>query len=100
MCRGRVVKGFASHFSRTDVRSDLLIIQGDWNAEVGHDVYKQLPGKVGRFGVGETNERGEMLSRIISNKIRTPAQNDHGKYSLSSQDLPKNNVAFARWRHT
>ena len=40
---------------------DILIIQGDWNAKVGPDAYEHWPGTVGRFGVGETNEREDRL---------------------------------------
>ena len=32
-------------------RKDLLIIQGNWNAKVGPDAYKQWPGTVGRFSL-------------------------------------------------
>ena len=34
---------------------------GDWNAKVGEDAYDQWPGTVGRFGLGETNDRGLRL---------------------------------------
>ena len=39
-----------------------VVTQGDWNAKVGlrgPDAREQWPGTVGRFGVGETSERGE-----------------------------------------
>ena len=38
-----------------------LVIQGDWKAKVGPDADEQWTRTVGRFGAGETNERGERL---------------------------------------
>ena len=42
-------------------KKDLLIITGDWNAKIGPDAYNQWAGTVGRFGIGETNDRGIRL---------------------------------------
>ena len=42
-------------------KKDILIIQGDWNAKVGPDAYENWAGTVGRFGIGETNDRGLRL---------------------------------------
>ena len=42
-------------------KKDILIIQGDWNAKVGPDAYENWAGTVGRFGIGETSDRGLRL---------------------------------------
>ena len=42
-------------------KKDILIVQGDWNAKVGPDSYRQWAGTVGRFSTGETNDRGLRL---------------------------------------
>ena len=46
---------------KTIPKKDILIIQGDWNAKVGPDAYEQWAGTTGKFGIGETNERGLRL---------------------------------------
>ena len=38
-----------------------MIVQGDWNAKIGQDAYAHWTGTVGKFGVGETNDRGLRL---------------------------------------
>ena len=40
--------------------SDMLILMGDFNAKVGTD-YQNWDGVLGKFGMGECNERGEKL---------------------------------------
>lgn len=47
-------------------KKDILVIQGDWNAKVGPDAYNQWAGTVGRFGAGETNDRGLRLLEFAS----------------------------------
>ena len=42
-------------------KKDILVVQGDWNAKVGPDTYNDWRGTVGKFGLGETNERGLRL---------------------------------------
>ena len=39
-------------------KKDILFVQGDWNAKVGPDAYENWAGTTGRFGTGETNDRG------------------------------------------
>ena len=39
-------------------KKDVLVVQGDWHAKVGPDAYPRWAGKLGRFGIGETNDRG------------------------------------------
>ena len=50
---------------------DVLVIEGDWNAKVGPDAYEQWPGTVGRFGVGEPNEKGERFLEFAHMHKRT-----------------------------
>ena len=38
-------------------KKDVLAVQGNWNAKVGPDAYQLWAGTVGRFGIGETNDR-------------------------------------------
>ena len=42
-------------------KKDITIIQGDFNAKVGPDAYKDWQGTIGQYGTGETNERGLRL---------------------------------------
>ena len=45
-------------------KKDLLVVQGDWNAEVGPDAYQHWAGTVGRFVIGRTNDRGWRLREL------------------------------------
>ena len=54
-------------------KKDLLIVLGDWNAKVGPDAYDQWAGTVGRFGTGETNDRGLRLLEFASSHKLTLA---------------------------
>ena len=47
-------------------RKDFLNVQRDWNAKIGRDAYEQWAGTVGRFGTGETNDRGLQLLEFAS----------------------------------
>ena len=38
---------------------DVLFIIGDWNAKVGS---QEIPGEIGKFGLGEKNEAGQRLA--------------------------------------
>ena len=38
------------------LRKDVLFIIGDWNAKVGS---QEIPGVIGRFGLGVQNEQGK-----------------------------------------
>ena len=48
-------------------KKDLLVVQGDWNAEVGPDAYQHWAGTVGRFVIGRTNDRGWRLREFAKN---------------------------------
>ena len=54
-------------------KKDILIVMGDWNAKVGEDAYDQWAGASGRFGIGETNERGIRLLEFASSHKLTLA---------------------------
>eukprot|EP00794_Sanderia_malayensis_P014456 gene14456-biopygen11561 len=41
-------------------KRDHMIVQGDWNCQIGRDAKRTWPGSAGKFGLGATNERGEM----------------------------------------
>ena len=43
-------------------KKHVLFIIGDWNAKVGS---QQVPGIMGKFGVGVQNEAGKRLTRIL-----------------------------------
>ncbi|XP_063610216.1 craniofacial development protein 2-like [Penaeus indicus] len=62
----------------------IRIIQGDWNAKIGTDAYKDWEGTIGKFGVGETNERGTRLlefckinNPVITNTFGADTGSDH-----------------------
>ena len=52
-------------------------MQGDWNAKIGPDAYEQWAGTVGRFGIGETNDRGLRLLEFASTHKLTLANTLH-----------------------
>ena len=54
-------------------KKDLLVITGDWNAKVGPHAHNQWAGTVGRFGLGETNDRGLRLLEFASSPNPTLA---------------------------
>lgn len=43
------------------LKNDLLIVSRGWNAKVSPDVYPNWAGTAGKFGIGETKERGFSL---------------------------------------
>ena len=38
-------------------KKDTLVVHGDWIAKIGPDAYQHWAETVGRFGIGETNDR-------------------------------------------
>ena len=42
-------------------KKDIIIVQGDWNAKVGNDAHKEWYDTVGKFSIGNMNERGLRL---------------------------------------
>ena len=49
-----------SYFKKNTIspNSDIITIQGDWNATVGIDAHEAWTGTIGKYGLGETNDRG------------------------------------------
>ena len=45
---------------------DVLFIIGDWNAKVGS---QEIPGIIGKFGLGVQNEAGQMLTEFCQENI-------------------------------
>lgn len=75
-----VVEKFYDDLERTILntpRKDIMIIQGDWNAKVGTDAYKDWAGTAGKFCVGETNDRGLRLLDFARNHNLTLANTLH-----------------------
>ena len=56
---------------------DVLVVQGDRNAKVGHDAYHHWEGTVGRFGIGEINDRGWRLLEFTKSHRLTLANTLH-----------------------
>lgn len=47
-------------------KGEITIVLGDWNAKIGKGQYEWA---VGKFGLGERNDRGERLLQFLLNKI-------------------------------
>ena len=47
-------------------KKDFVIVQGDWNAKIGSDAYKDWGGVCGPYANTDTNERGERLLEFAS----------------------------------
>ena len=41
---------------------DILFIIGDWNAKIGS---QEIPGIIGKFGLGVQNEAGQRLTEFV-----------------------------------
>ena len=46
-------------------KKDELVIVGDWNAKVGSH---EIPGEIGKFGIGVQNEAGQRLTEVCQEK--------------------------------
>jgi len=47
-------------------KKDLLVVTGEWNAQVGSNAHIQWAETVGRFGLGDTNDRKLRLLEFAS----------------------------------
>ena len=58
-------------------KKDVTVVMGDWNAKVGPDAYQHWAGTVGKFGWGETNDRGLRLLEFAKSNRLTLANTLH-----------------------
>ena len=58
-------------------KKDILVVQGDWNAKIGPDAFRDWAGTVGRFSIGETNDRGLRLLEFARSHSLTLANTLH-----------------------
>ena len=75
-CRDELVEEFYDDLEKllkTISRKDVLIVQGDWNAKIGADAFANWKGTIGRFGLGETNDRGLKLLEFAKRHRLTAA---------------------------
>ena len=49
-------------------KKDITIIIGDWNAKIGENAYEDWAGTVGKFGCGNTTDKGLRLLEFACNK--------------------------------
>ena len=57
------------------LKKDILFIIGDWNAKVAS---RETPGVTGKFGLGEQNEAGQRLIRVLPRECT----GHHSKYPI------------------
>ena len=55
-------------------KKDVLFIKGDWNTKVGS---QEIPGLMGKFGLGVQNEARQRLIRVLPRK-----RTGHSKHPL------------------
>ena len=75
-CRDELVEKFYDDLEKllkNVPRKDVLIVQGDWNAKIGADAFANWKGTIGRFGLGETNDRGLKLLEFAKRHRLTAA---------------------------
>ena len=63
-------------------KKDILLVQGNWNAKVDTNAYQHYAGTEGRFGIGETNDRGWRL-REFAKSHRLTLANTFQPHKLS-----------------
>ena len=69
-------------------KKDVLFIIGDWNAKIGS---QELPGVIGKFGLGVQNEAGQRLT-VLSREFT-----DHGKHPLATTQEMTLQMDITRW---
>src|SRR5574340_870949 len=70
-------------------KKDVLFIIGDWNAKVGS---QEIPGITGKFGLGEQNEAGQRLIRVLSRE-----HTGHSKHPLPTIQEMTLHMGITRW---
>ena len=86
-------------------KKDELVIVGDWNAKVGSH---EIPGEIGKFGIGVQNEAGQRLTEFCQEKALVIAnvlfqQHQRRLYTWTSPDGQHQNqidyiLCSQRWR--
>jgi len=72
------------------LKRERLVIMGDFNAKIGSN---KVHVACGKFGLGETNERGEMLPDWMENNNLIKAKNTCFRHRLK-----ESHVGIARWQ--
>ena len=72
----------------TPIRAVLFII-GDWNAKVGS---QEIPGVIGKFGLGVQNEAGQRLTRVLPRE-----HSGHSKHPLPTTQEKTLHMDITRW---
>ena len=76
-------------------RQDVIVITGDWNANIGNPRAHKQPDNIGPYGLGDRNERGNLLEEfcaanelVVSNtKINTNFQQHPGRLYNNTGEL-------------
>ena len=61
---------------------------GDWNAKVGH---QEIPGIIGRFGLGVQNEAGQRLTALLREHT------GYSKHSLPTTQEKTLHIDITQW---
>ena len=72
--------------------NDILIVQGDWNAQMGKDIHKTWQGTAGRFGHEKINKRGERLLEFAKhhNLVVTNTRFHGQRHGIHQEDCNTN----------
>ena len=70
-------------------KKDVLFILGDWDAKVGS---QEIPGLLGKFGLGEQNEAGQRLTEFLSRE-----HNGHSKHPLPTTQETILHMNITKW---
>ena len=71
------------------IKKDVLLIIGDWNANVGS---QEIPGVMGKFGLGVQNEVGQRLIEFLPRKCT-----GHSKHLLPRTQEKTLHMDIPRW---
>ena len=70
-------------------KKDVLLIIGDWNAEVGS---QETPGVTGKFGLEIRNEAGQRLNRVLPIECT-----GHSKHPLPTTQEKTLHMDITKW---
>ena len=69
-------------------KTEILLVQGNWNAKVGPDAYQYWAGAVGRAGIGKTNDRraldefAESHRLTLANTLHPPPRPESSRIAI------------------